>query len=219
MAELDRDRFLALSYVPAARRAALRALWELDATLAAVLTGGREPLLSQIKLAWWRDSLEALDRAPAPGEPALQAAAALILPRGVAGAELAAMEAGWNLLLTPDPLSAGELARYAAARGGLLFRHSAVLLGGASSLEIERGGEAWALIDLARHSGSEADAEAALATARERASVWRWPAPLRPLGMLAALAARDAEPGRPRWEERGAPRRMLRMLRHRISGS
>ena len=218
MAELDRDRFLALSYVPAARRAALAALWELDCALGAVLTSGREPLLSQIKLAWWRDSLEALDHAPAPAEPALQAVAAHVLPRGVAGGELAAMEAGWNLLLTPDPLSIEELALYAARRGALLFRHSATLLGAASSPDVERGGEAWALIDLARHSGSEIDAEAALAAARDRASRRRWPRALRPLGMLAALAARDAEPGRGRWEEQGAPRRMLRMLRHRISG-
>ena len=218
MAELDRDRYLALSYVPAARRPALAALWGLDAALGAVLTSGRDPLLSQIKLAWWRESLEALDRAPAPAEPALQALAAHVLPSGVTGADLAQMESGWALLLTPDPLGADELASYAGRRGGLLFRHSARLLGAGSSNAVERGGEAWALIDLARHSGSEADAEAALAAARDRAQRLRWPAALRPLGMLAALALRDSEPDRARWEEPGAPRRMLRMLRHRLSG-
>jgi hypothetical protein len=32
------------------------------------------------------------------------------------------------------------------------------------------------------------------------------------------LARRDAEPGRARWETQGAPGRMLRMLRHRLTG-
>jgi phytoene synthase len=216
MAELDRDRILALSYVPARVRAALEALWCLDATLAAVLSSGRDPLLSQIKLAWWRDALEQLDRAPPPAEPALEAVARHVLPRGVTGAELAAMERGWTLLLTPDPLTPEELATYASARGGLLFALSARLLGGECG-SAEAGGEAWALIDLARHSGSEVDAEAAIAAARSK-DLGQWPAPLRPLGMLAALAQRDAEPERSRWEEQGAPGRMLRMIRHRFTG-
>jgi phytoene synthase len=82
---------------------------------------------------------------------------------------------------------------------------------------VEAGGEAWALIDLARHSGSEVDAEAAIAAARSK-PFGQWPSRLRPLGMLTALSHRDAEPGRPRWEEQGAPGRMLRMLRHRFTG-
>jgi phytoene synthase len=216
MAELDRDRILALSYVNARVRPALEALWSLDAALAAVLSSGRDPLLSQIKLAWWRDALEALDRAPSPAEPALEGIARHVLPRGISGTELAGMERGWTLLLTPDPLTPEELATYAAARGGLLFTLSARLLCRVGDY-VATGGEAWALIDLARHSGSEVDAEAALAAARSRPP-GHWPSRLRPLGMLAALARRDAEPGRPRWEEQGAPGRMLRMLHHRFTG-
>ena len=216
MAELDRDRILALSYVPARARPAVEALWRLDAALAAVLSSGRDPLISQIKLAWWRDALEQLGGGRPPAEPVLEAVAQHVLPRGVTGAELAAMERGWTLLLTPDPLTPEELDTYAASRGGLLFACSARLLG-AEGDGVEAGGEAWALIDLARHSGSEVDAEAAIAAARSKPS-GRWPAPLRPLGMLAALARRDAEPERPQWEEQGAPGRMLRMLRHRLTG-
>ena len=219
MAELDRDRILALSYVSGARRPALEALWRLDAALAAVLTTGRDPLISQIKLAWWRDALEQLDAGGrAPAEPALEGVAAHLLPLGITGAELAGMEAGWTLLLTPDPLTPDELDRFAAARGGLLFRASARVLGGTHrDADVAAGGEAWALIDLARHSGSEADADAAAAAAATRR--WSpWPSALRPLGMLAVLAHRDAEPERPRWEEPGAPGRMLRMLRHRFTG-
>src|SRR3546814_17220372 len=62
MTPLDPDRTLALYYVPAKHRPAVEALWRLDAALGAVLAGGREPLIGQIKLVWWRAALEKLDR-------------------------------------------------------------------------------------------------------------------------------------------------------------
>jgi phytoene synthase len=214
---LDPDRTLALSYVPGSRRAAVGALWRLDSALGAALAGGREPLIARIKLAWWREALEKLDREPAPAEPALQAAAAHLLPAGIAGAELARMEEGWAALTSPETLAPGELATYARARGGLLFRFAAEMLGGGVE-GLETAGEAWALVDLARHCATAEDSDIALAAARDRRLPRRWPARLRPLGMLALLAERDSDPARAPWEPRGAPARMWRMLRHRITG-
>ena len=86
--DLDPDRKLALAYVPAAARPAVEALWRLDVALAAILATGTQPLISQMRLAWWREALERLDHAPPPAEPVLQALAATVLPR-VTGAELA----------------------------------------------------------------------------------------------------------------------------------
>ncbi len=217
MTRLDADRALALTYVPTAKRAALGALWGLDAALGAVLAGGREPLISQIKLAWWRDSLDKLDREKAPAEPVLQEVAEHVLPSGVSGADLSAMEEGWSVLLSHDPLTDDELARYAAGRGALLFRYSGAMLGEQPSPELQRAGEAWALVDLARHSNA-VDAASAMAAAAERLERIRWPSRLRPLGMLAALAERDVQRGLDQLEPQGAPARMLRMLRHRLSG-
>lgn len=218
MTALDPDRILALSYVPSSRREALAALWRLDAALGNVVAGGREAMIGRIKLAWWREALEGLDRAPAPAEPVLRALQAHVVPRGIDGAALAAMEAGWAALLSGAPLGEAELGDHAQARGGLLFRHSARLLGGAGQ-EAGRAGEIWGLVDLARRSASETEAEAAVAAARNRsAPAARWPRPLRPLGMLAALAARDLDPRRARWEAQGAPGRMLRMMRMRLTG-
>jgi phytoene synthase len=218
VSSLDPDRALALAYVPAARRAAIEALWRLDATLSAVLSTGREPLISRIRLAWWRETLEKLDREPPPAEPVLEAVAAHLLPAGVTGAELSELEGGWTILLSPEPLAAEDLAVYAAGRGGLLFRLTARLLGTGLPDRGEAAGGGFALIDLARHSSNDGDAEAALAAARAIDWPPRWPARLRPLGMLAALARRDAEPGRPRWEPQGSPKRMLRMISHRLTG-
>jgi phytoene synthase len=217
MTVLDRDRLLALSYVPASRRDALAALWRLDAALGNAVAGGREAMIGRIKLAWWREALEGLDRAPAPAEPVLRALRAHVIPRGIDGAALAAMEAGWAALLCDAPLDESGLGDHAKARGGLLFRYSARLLGGAGE-EAGRAGEIWALVDLARRSADAAGAEAAVAAARNRTGPVRWRGPLRPLGMLAALAARDLDPRRARWEAQGAPRRMVRMVRMRLTG-
>jgi phytoene synthase len=220
MADLDPDRTLALSYVSARHRPAVDALWRLDAALGAVVSAGREPLISQIKLAWWRDSLDKLDRERAPAEPALEAAARDILPRGVTGAELSAMEEAWTVLLTPDALSRDDLDSYARSRGGLVFSLSARLLGGTADPAVAKAGESWALADLARHSANAPDRDAAVAAARARVPDYprRWPARLRPLGMLAALARRDAERGGEAAEPQGSPGRMLRMLGHRFTG-
>ncbi|SEH20145.1 phytoene synthase [Sphingopyxis sp. YR583] len=60
--------------VPHARRAAMSALWGFAARLTKLLLDAREPLIGQIKLAWWRDmaAMIASDPASLPkGEPLL----------------------------------------------------------------------------------------------------------------------------------------------------
>src|SRR5688572_3068485 len=96
---IDADRAFVLTQIPSERRAAVGALWRLDTALGAVLAGGREPMISRIKLAWWRDSLEKLDREKPPAEPTLQEVAANLLSSGLAGAELSRMEEPWLVLL------------------------------------------------------------------------------------------------------------------------
>ncbi len=213
---MNPDVALALAKAPEPARAAVQALWALDEALGRVLATGREPMISRIRLAWWREALERLDREPAPREPVLESLTREVLPRGIRGAELAEMEPGWALLPGDQPITREDLEAYAQARGGLLFRYTAHLLGGSG--EVEPAGETWALVDLARHSSEASDVEAALAAARERPLPRRWPRALRPLGMLAALARRDLERGPARWEEPGSPPRTARMLRHRLTG-
>jgi phytoene synthase len=196
-------------------------LWRLDSTLGGLLAGGSQPMVTQIKLAWWREALEALDRAPPPAEPLLQAVARTLLPAGLSGAMLAEMTEGWEILLTAETVREEDLAAYARQRGGLLFCCSAIVLAQPSGAEVERAGRAWALVDLARRSGAVEEAEQAIEAARLRIDGLfgrRWPAALRPLGMLAALAKRDAECGVGRFERQGAPARMLAMARHRLTG-
>jgi phytoene synthase len=214
--DLDPDRRLALAYAPARTRPALDALWRLDVTLGAVLARGREPMVAQIRLAWWREALERLDTAPPPPEPVLRALAAHVLPAGISGAALAAMEEGWSALLAEETLDAEGLRTHAEARGGLMFRHSALLLGEAAN--VEPAGARWALVDLARHSANPAEAAAALEAAAGIAPEPAWPKHLRPLAMLSLLARRDLERRSGPFERQGSPGRALRLLKYRLAG-
>jgi phytoene synthase len=173
-------------------------------------------MISRIKLAWWREALQKLDIAPPPAEPLLEAAARYLLPYGVTGSGLAALENGWAVLLQEEALEPGELKAYASGRGATLFTLTANLLGRSAEKDHLNAGEMWALVDLARHSG-EPDSSAALSAARGNLKPLRWPAKLRPLGMLAAVAARDLGAGR--FDPQGSPARMLSMLKHRITGT
>ena len=216
MERLDPERRLALAYVPAPRRPAIEALWGLDAALGSVLATGRERMISEIQLAWWRESLEKLDDERPPAEPVLQALARHVLPAGITGAELAGMEEGWAVLLAPVPLAPADLDLYAETRGGRLFTYSARLLGAEAEL-VSSAGQVWALADLARRSGNSTEVRAVFRAARDRHVPERWPPALRPLGMLAALAKRDCARGLP-LARRGSPARMLRMIGHRLTG-
>jgi phytoene synthase len=211
MTDLDPERRLALAYVPDRVRPALEALWRLDVTFAAVLATGGEPMIRRIRLAWWREALEALDDNGPPPEPLLQSLASHVLP-GVSGAELARMEEAWEILLSDQPLTVDEQARYASLRGGLLFQLSARLLG-APDFPVAGSGELWARVDLARHSSGRDEVRIPPAGPQRR-----WPRALRPLGMLAVLARRDSDRLARPWERQGHPARMLRLIRHRLTG-
>ncbi|HYI63624.1 MAG TPA: squalene/phytoene synthase family protein [Allosphingosinicella sp.] len=216
--DLDPDRRLALAYASAAARPALEALWRLDVTFASVLATGRDRMVGRIRLAWWSEALERLDREASPPELVLRALQAHVLPAGIAGAELAAMAEGWEILLAEEPLDAGALGNYAAGRGGALFALSSRLLGD-SRRTVDRAGASWALVDLARHSSNADEARLALEEAARLADDALWPRRLRPLGMLSVLTLRDLRRGAGSWESPGSPGRMLRMLRHRLTGT
>jgi len=214
MAELDPERALALAYVPAGRRPAVEALWRLDAAFGAVLASGREPMVTRIRLAWWREALERLDSEKPPAEPLLRALAAHVLPAGVSGTELSAMADGWDAIVGAEAPDIDALDLHAELRGAALFRFTARLLGAEANLDED--GERWALTDLARHSARPGEAKVAMAAARARKEIRKWPTELRPLGMISVLARRDTHVGQP--GKQGAPSRILRMIWHRVSG-
>lgn len=120
--------------VPRDRRAAMTALWALAERLTRLLIDAREPLIGQIKLAWWRDMMVLLAADPAAlpkGEPLLAELQATWAGQGGLATLVDAAEA---LLLAEDtpPRRAA-----AAMFGGALF----TLSGGRES-----DGERWGLV-------------------------------------------------------------------------
>lgn len=212
------DRTIALSYVPSVHRPAIKALFRIDAAMADVIRTSSQPMLGAIRLAWWRERLEGLDSGEVPAEPRLQAVAAELLPRGIRGAEVAALEAGWLRLFDDFPWGLG-VAEAIGLRGRDLFGLAASVLAERTP-EIEAGGSAWALADAARNCSDGPSRALLMSQAHRRTRDLRgvrFPAALRALSMLAAVAQRDAEGGEP-LEKEGSPRRAAAMLRHRMTG-
>ena len=215
------EQTLALSYVPVARRASVQALFTLDETLGQILRTTREPMVGQMRLTWWHEALSALDTAPPPAQPVLQALAAEVVARGVSGAALAEMIDGWDVLLEPDPLDRAMLDTYATRRGGTLFVLAGRILGASARDPLERAGAGWALADLARHSRDAAAAalpdELARAALAE-AMLVRWSGAVRALGAMALTARMDLAAPADGSAPVTSPARIARLAWHRLSG-
>ena len=197
----------------------MQALFLIDAAMGEVVRSTHEPMLGPIRLAWWRERLEELDKGGgAPAEPRLQQVVGELLPRGVSGHDLAALEAGWLRLFDPFPWGP-ETSEAIWLRGNLLFGIGARLLGSPDE-KLQAAGGLWALVDVARHCSDAASRAMLLKQARGFAQGLggaRFAAPLRPLSMIAALGVRDSLRGEP-FEAEGTPARAAAMLRHRLGG-
>ena len=171
--------------------------------------------LGSIRLAWWRERLEELDRGVAPpAEPRLQAIAAHLIPAGVSGAELARLEYCWLALLSPFPWD-DLVADAIAERGGILFGIGAELLG-CKAADGKPLGVVWSLAEVAQHCSDERSRRLLSDRARmaiRAMSQQRVPSDLGPLEALTLREAYDLVHGNGR-----GLRRLLAALRYLVSG-
>ena len=183
-----------------------------------VVRTSTEPMIGQIRLAWWRERLEELDEGRNPAEPRLRAVGGELLTRGISGRDVAALEGGWLKLFTPFPwdVSVVEALWFG---GRLLFGLGAKLLSGTND-RIEAAGGLWAVVDAARNCSDRLSRVRLISEAQTLGrglSGAKFEPALRPLSMLAALALRDVGKGEP-FEKQGSPARIAVMLGHRLSG-
>ena len=203
-----RDRDLVRLYWPVELRFAFDALFGLDDVMAEVVGSSTQPALGAIRLAWWREALERLDHHPPPPEPRLAAAAAELLPRGITGAMLAALEDGYATLLDEQPDS-----DRLGAGGEALFAIGATLLG-ATDVKLPIAGRLHAFARAARrgHAAFPDDIDVTGLAGH------RFPRALRPLTAFARLAARDVQQA-PTLEPEATPARAVALLSHRLFGT
>lgn len=183
---------LALAYAPARARLPTLALFALDTRLAGLLRNSREPMLAQLRLAWWRENLERTGADWPTGEPLL---AALRSWNGRHTA-LTALVDGWEALTGPAPLPRDALQSMIEGRGEAFVALS-YALGRSEEVELARElGRKWAMADLATRIRNPDERAAVLAIrSEERSGRPRVSRSLRPLLILAALAERRLEKG------------------------
>jgi phytoene synthase len=173
---------LALAYASPRSRPSTLAVLALDARLAQILRGRREPLGAQLRLAWWRETLERPLAEWPLGEPLLAS-----LREWGDPAALAALPAGWEALLA-DELSPQAIAEFVDARGQA-FAALARELGVEAPERAAAAGRIWALADLAANVSAGAERQLAVDYGRTLGPPPRLSASLRPVAVLAALGA------------------------------
>ncbi len=222
------DRYLSALYAPEPARSRLIALAAFQAEIARIPTTVREPLLIDIRLQWWRDSLHALRQGSATGHPVADSLAeplrAGLFPPGLLLGMIDATAAQRPLAAWTDPQ---ELRGHCARLHGGAFALAARALGAQHSdgLEVaaQAAGHAYGLarllatakpIDSALRDATlahcrKAHAEAIRAVARLDSAL----APgFLPLAMVTAYAS--AAPG----ADISPLRRWWRLWRAQLSG-
>ena len=207
--DLAHPQRLALTYAAPRARAVTLALFALDARLGAVVRARREPLATQLRLAWWRDMLERPSAQWPQGEPVLEALRVWRDP-----ASLAPLASGWEALLAED-LSPDVIAQFVDARGQS-FDALAAELGALGGAEVVHAGRLWALADLAANLCSGPEKQLVINYGRTLSAPGRLSASLRPLAVLARLAERAlAQGGTPLLD---GPRAAVLALRTGLTG-
>ena len=141
---------LAVAYASVALRSALRLLLAFDNRLADVVGSSREPMIAQMKIAWWYDAVGKETGKRPKGEPILQELDKL------GGNDVSrAMEQlldAWGKLLSEEIWSAATLEEFARCRSEAIFGTYGNGVGG--GFDAVPLGKQWAIADLRQRFGS-----------------------------------------------------------------
>ena len=183
---------LALAYAPRRARARTLALLALDARLATLIRRSSEPMLAQLRLAWWREAVEGDPGRWPSGEQLLLAIRSWDEDRE----GLIALVNGWEALTAPSPLGEGALTGFAEGRAKAFAALARVSSCHQDAKAAEVLGRIWAFEDLAMRLGRADEHNTALALAvAQPVRLPRVSRPLRPLRVLAGLARRRRKAG------------------------
>jgi len=132
---------LAIAYAPSGVRAAFALLLHIDNRFAEILRNAREPMIAQIKMAWWREAFASAAEARPKGEPLLQA-----LNEAGDRIPLSALEAlasAWEHLLGNERFSQEAIEAHAELRAEAIFATYAGWMGAVQ--DMRPIGRSWAL--------------------------------------------------------------------------
>jgi phytoene synthase len=184
---------LALAYAPRQLRDATLGLFALDAHLANLIRRTNEPMLGQMRLAWWRERLGE----PVEARPSGDALLELLGAWREQEKALVALVDGWEHLLS-ERLEDEAIAGFAAGRARA-FAGLAELVGLTEyQTPASQAGKRWALADLSAHLGQIEERARVRDAARDLGNRRiGLPRALRPLAVLDGLARRSLASGAP----------------------
>ncbi|MDA9918539.1 hypothetical protein N9D37_01440 [Erythrobacter sp.] len=179
---------LALMHMPARVRPKMAAAFALDQRLGRIVAATTEPMLGQMRLAWWRDMLGAPVGERPEGDAVLDAIGNLWVGEEEA---LISLVNAWEVMVVADELTPESLREYAQGRGA--FWNS-------------DHGQIWALADAAIRVSDDSERATLLEMAAHPMQPSQSGEPMpRGFRVLHALAKRALRRGgRPLMEGRGA---------------
>ena len=199
---------LALAYTPRTHRDALRTAFAFDQRLARIAAATTEPMLGQMRLAWWRDMLGKHAGERPQGDAVLDAigdhwrASEPALARGVDG---------WEVVVAAKRIGPGQIEQIAGGRSAAV---AALFETGKPDLDarIAAAASRYVIADLASRLSDANEREVAIECALEMSCPdLRLPRMARGLGVLEALALRSLRSGgMPLMHGRGASLTALR---------
>lgn len=186
ISRLPLSQRLALSYAPRLTRDAFFAFFALDNALADIIRQAREPMLAQIRLAWWRDTLAKAAQDRPQGNPLLD----LIGKWPVQSDALQGLVDGWEAVLADGLMDADSMRMFARGRGEC-YAVIARVCASERDREAAHSGEFWALVDLCEGLSDGQERALAQDLARQMEPVaTAFARPMRPLSILSGLAHR-----------------------------
>ncbi|MEL6529939.1 MAG: squalene/phytoene synthase family protein [Pseudomonadota bacterium] len=199
--KLPSELELALAYTPERLRMKLRSFLAFDQRIARIVSATTEPMLGQMRLAWWRDVFAKQPTERPTGDVVLEAIGA-----HWHGEEQALVDLvdGWEILIVSETVAEQEIAQFAKGRGAGFVALDDI--SGTEKNAVAKAATQWAL----------ADAAARISDAKERSRFVAagmtaggghavLPKPMRGLAVLGGLGRRALKRGgRPLMEGRGA---------------
>lgn len=195
---------LALAYSPAATRGTLQLVLMLDQRLARLVARTTEPMLGQMRLAWWRDMF---------GQPAAMRPRGDVVLDGISQgwqgsyAPLVGLVDGWENLIADPPLPSEAALACGAGRAGALVAACGYVPGEPGLEDAEAAARRWALGDLAARVSDPQERAMLIGLGQAECTAARTRLGRKGSGLavLDALARRSLKRGaRPLMEGRGA---------------
>ena len=194
----DPDRWLASRFIGDIEvRSDVIALYGLNLELSRAAEVASQPLIGEMRLAWWREAVEEIfEGRTVRRHPIAQALTQAIRRRALPRAGLDALIDARLRDLEPWPLEPDEVEAYVdATAGGLMALAAMALVPEADPTAVRHAGRAWGLAGLARlgrlpagWGGAEVRGRVAEALARARSELRTLPVAAFPAVAYAALA-------------------------------